>query len=186
LFLSSDHASLALFNPQNVSIFLVSSEHHAYSVSPEREPQADARHMLPGYAGLHKFPDHFWVRRGSRLYGPRRHMTLNISQDLSADFDHRLAGRPDYDLLPKLLTAPATTSSERILTSVRWFNAANDGASDHASAIVKLAIAFETLLRLPETDKKTERLVDGISLLLGRLPRLDVWARQFYDTRSEI
>src|SRR5438067_560789 len=64
LFLSSDHASLALFNPQNVSFFLVSSEHHAYSVSPEREPQADARHMLPGYAGLYNFRDHFWVRRG--------------------------------------------------------------------------------------------------------------------------
>jgi hypothetical protein len=51
---------------------------------------------------------------------------------------------------------------------------------------VNLAIAFETLLALPETDKKTERLTDAISLLLGRLPKLDVWARQFYQTRSEV
>ena len=38
---------------------------------------------------------------------------------------------------------------------------------------------------LPETEK-TEGLTDAISLLLGGLPRLDDWARQFYKTRSEI
>jgi hypothetical protein len=53
------------------------------------------------------------------------------------------------------------------------------------AAIVNLAIAFESLLGLPETQK-TDRLIDAISLLLGRIARLDVWARQFYDTRSRI
>ena len=35
-------------------------------------------------------------------------------------------------------------------------------------------------------DEKTDRLTDAISLLLGRTPRLDIWARQFYDARSRI
>lgn len=185
-FLSAEHASLALFNPQNVSIFLISPEHHVYSIGADSQRKADDRHEVSGYSGLYNFRDHFWVSSGSRLYGPRRHLTLNISQDLSADLGQRLSDRPDYDLLPRLLTTPATATSERILTAVKWFNAANSGATDDASAIVNLAIAFETLLSLPETEKKTERLTDAISLLLGRLPRLDVWARQFYQTRSEI
>jgi hypothetical protein len=48
-----------------------------------------------------------------------------------------------------------------------------------------LAIAFEALLSLPE-GQKTDRIVDAIALLLGRVSRLDVWAAQFYDARSEI
>jgi hypothetical protein len=48
-----------------------------------------------------------------------------------------------------------------------------------------LAVAFETLLRLPEFSK-TDRLVDAISLLLGRTERLDEWAEQFYAARSQV
>jgi hypothetical protein len=48
-----------------------------------------------------------------------------------------------------------------------------------------LSIGFEALLGLP-SDQKTDRLTDAISLLLGRVPRLDWWARQFYDARSAI
>jgi len=45
------------------------------------------------------------------------------------------------------------------------------------------------LLGIPEEEKKTgisDRITEAISLLLGRTPRLDTWARQFYKTRSEI
>ncbi len=45
--------------------------------------------------------------------------------------------------------------------------------------------AFETLLRLPEAAK-TDRLVDAISLLLGRTDRLSDWAEQFYAARSQV
>ena len=51
--------------------------------------------------------------------------------------------------------------------------------------MLNLAVAFETLLRLPESSKK-DRLVDAISLLLGRTDRLDDWANQFYAARSRI
>ena len=58
-------------------------------------------------------------------------------------------------------------------------------ASEEES-IVSLAVAFESLLGLPENDKKTERLIDSVSLLLGRFPRLDTWVSQFYQVRSQI
>jgi hypothetical protein len=38
-------------------------------------------------------------------------------------------------------------------------------------ALLNLAVAFEALLKLPDSSK-TERLVDAISLLLGRTERL--------------
>ena len=186
-FLSAEHASLVLFNPQSVSIFLVRPDHHVVLIGGvDSYPKPDDRHEVSGYFGLYNFRDHFWVSNGSRVYGPRRHMTLNISQDLENDLRQSPSMRPDYELLPRLLTTSATATSERILTAVKWFNAANSGGNNDSSAIVNLAIAFETLLSLPQTEKKTERLTDAISLILGRVPRLDIWARQFYQTRSEI
>jgi hypothetical protein len=84
-----------------------------------------------------------------------------------------------------LLEKPETSSSLRIFTALRWFNEANNEANHQPAGIVNLSIAFEALLSLP-IDEKTDRLTDAISLLLGRIPRLDVWARQFYDARSRI
>jgi hypothetical protein len=75
--------------------------------------------------------------------------------------------------------------SSRILRSIHWFNMANSEGSAHAPSLVCLAIAFESLLGLPP-DAKTGRFVDTVSLLLGRVPRLDIWAEQFYGARSAI
>lgn len=184
LFLSSEHASMAIFTPSRVSVYLVRPDFHVDAVEPISDLVADDSATLQGYAGLYNFRHHFWVTKGSRLYGPKPHLTLNHSQDLSLDL-HHAAARVDYRLLSELLRKPSTETSSRIFTAVRWFNAANNEANDHAAAIVDLSIAFEALLSLP-TGEKTDRLTDAISLLLGRIPRVDIWARQFYDARSRI
>jgi Apea-like HEPN len=183
-FLSTEHASLVIFSSGPVSVDLVRPDHHVDVVGSESELVPDQRHEIPGYAGLYNFRHHFWVAKGSRLYGPIPHLTLNISQDLT-DLGAR-ASRRDINLLAKALAGPATETSERILTAIRWFNVANAAGSDDATAIVSLAIAFETIIALPDREKVTERLTDAVALILGRIPRLDTWARQFYDTRSEI
>src|SRR5258708_4414035 len=72
-----------------------------------------------------------------------------------------------------------------IYSALHWYNAGNEEGIDPARALLNLAVAFETLLRLPESAK-TERLVDAIALLLGRVDRLSDWAHQFYDARSAI
>jgi hypothetical protein len=185
LFLSSEHASMVIFTPGRVSVYLVRPDFHVDAVEPPSDLVADHRGEVAGYAGLYNFRHPFWVAKGSRLYGPKPHLTLNHSQDLSFDFDRMTAARADYRLLSELLRKPDTQTSSRIFTAVRWFNAANNEANDHAAAIVNLSIAFEALLSLP-ADEKTDRLTDAISLLLGRIPRLDIWARQFYDARSRI
>lgn len=185
LFLSAEHASMAIFTPGRVLMYLVRPDFHVDAVESASDLVGDRRGEVDGYAGLYNFRHPFWVAKGSRLYGPKPHLTLNHSQDLSRDLAHVTAARVDYRLLRELLRKQDTQTSSRIFTAVRWFNAANNEANDNAVAIVNLSIAFEALLSLP-ADEKTARLTDAISLLLGRTPRLDAWARQFYHARSRI
>lgn len=185
VFLPPEEISLALFTPARVSVFLTRPQHHTESVVPTSGPDPDSFHNVPGYNGLYNFRNTFWVEPGSRLYGPKPHMTLNISQDLYADLEFRMTEQPDYHLLLGLLEKPETPASLRIYSALHWFNAANEHGLDQSQALLNLAVAFEALLRLPEFSK-TDRLVDAISLLLGRTDRLDDWAEQFYAARSRV
>jgi len=185
LFLSPEHCSMAVFTPARLFASGVRPDFHVHAADPKCALVADDRGQVGGYAGLYNFRHYFWVARGSRVYGPKPHLTLNQSQDLSRDLHDAMAPRADFRLLSELLRKPDTQTSSRIFTAVRWFNAANNEANDDAAALVNLSIAFEALLSLPPADK-TDRLTDAISLLLGRLPRLGSWARQFYDARSQI
>ena len=185
LFLSSEHASMAIFSPGKVSKYLLSPDFHVDNVGSVPKLTIDNRGDVEGYTGLYNFRHHFWVAKDSRLYGPKPHLTLNHSQDLMDDLDSAVKGRSDYQLLNALLRKPVTQASPLIFTAVRWFNSACNEANDEATAIVNLSIAFEALLRLP-VDKKTDRFIDAISLLLSRTPRLDIWAHQFYNARSQI
>jgi hypothetical protein len=90
-----------------------------------------------------------------------------------------------YRLLPELLKERKSPAEQRVLKAIRWFNRANALRADEYSAILDLSVAFETLLGLPR-DAKTDRFVDAVSLLLGRVERLDSWAEQFYEARSDV
>lgn len=185
LFLSSEHASLAIYSPGRVSIHLVRRDYNVIAVENPPELNADRRREVKGYVGLYNFKHHFTAVRGSRIYGPIPHITLNHAQDLYADIKNAVSRRIDYEYLFDLIEGHASRTSSSIFTAIRWFNAANSKAADEFEAIVNLSIAFEALLNLPR-NAKTERFTDSVSLLLGRTPRLDDWAQQFYDARSDI
>ncbi|MDD2714460.1 MAG: HEPN domain-containing protein [Candidatus Wallbacteria bacterium] len=185
IFLAPETASMAVFSPGKISKSLVSPHDHVEEVQKSSELIADERGEIDGYAGMYNFKHPFWVSRGSRLYGPIPNPSLNNSQNLCATVGIAKSIRCDYRLLYELLTKEKTNTSERVFNALQWFNAANSEANTHAAAIVDLSIAFESMLALPSSEK-TDRFVDTISLLLGRIPRLQDWARQFYDTRSQI
>jgi len=185
-FLRNEHASLVIFSPAKVSIYLIRPEHHVERLGSEKPLVSDDWGFVEGYRGLYNFKHHFWVAKGSHLYPPVPHLTLNISQDLSGDLGQFFAKWPHYQPLLSLMEKPVNATSGRILTAIRWFNAANSLAADEEAAIVSLAVAFETLLGLPEGERRAERLKDAVSLLLGRIPRLDSWVQQFYKARSDI
>jgi hypothetical protein len=163
---------------------LVRPEHRTAEIDTEGRPVPDTHHNVPGFRGLYNFTHYFWVERRSRLYGPKPHMTLSnqdLSRDLQQHFDEVLASRMLLQLLEKAITPAAV----HIYSALHWYNAGNEDSIGADRALLNLAVAFETLLRLPESAK-TERLVDAIALLLGRVDRLDDWAHQFYAARSAI
>jgi hypothetical protein len=181
-FLGFECATLLLLTPGRVTRFLVEPEHHTILDSPLGiEWEGD---HAPGYDGLLNFVEPFWVVKGARIYPPVPHITLNISQDLAADCRQFLENGSGYELV-RLLSNDQRHIGERIFTAVGWYNATNRAGVSEGEALINLAIAFESLLDLP-SGEKTERFVDSVSLLLGRVPRLKDWVRQFYDARSRV
>jgi hypothetical protein len=184
LFLHFEQSSLAIFTPRPISIFLLRPEDHVEEITSNAALTPDEWHHVPGYQGEYNFRHPFWVAKGSRLYPPAPHLGLNISQDLSRDVLTWLES-PQHHLLPRLLRRPATERAERVLLALTWYNRANALNTDDDGAIINLAIAFGALLALPRNDK-SDRFVDAVSMLLGRVSRLNFWAEQFYNARSDV
>ena len=59
------------------------------------------------------------------------------------------------------------------------------GAISESEALVHLAIALESLLKVPSGERLTERFKDAVLTLVGPIPRLDSWLDQFYTARSK-
>lgn len=184
-FLSSEHAVMVVFTPGEVWPSLVRTSPNATRPGGTAVQEHDGPRGVPGYAGLYGFRQIFWVEPGSRVYGPMPRLELNQSQDLSQDIPRAASKRLGVRYLLDLLGAAPTSSSSRVLTAIRWYNEANRASNSEEAALVNLAIAFESLFGLPSGDK-TDRLIDSIALLLGRVPRLDEWAHQFYAARSSV
>jgi hypothetical protein len=185
IFFHFEDASLAIFSPQPVTTFLVRPDHHVTPAGDLPSLEGDEWHRVPGYEGRYNFRNPFWVTRGSRLYPPIPHISLNDSQNLAWDLGTAFSEAPQHQLLPTLIREPLSENAARAMIAIRWYNRANSYMADDSEAILSLAVGFEALLGLPR-DAKTERFIDAISLLLGRVPRLNSWAVQFYDARSDV
>ncbi len=183
-FLGSESASMIVLSPEPVSIFLLRPEHHTEKTDFERTLEIDEWHRVAGYYGRYNFNLPLWVAPGSRIYPLVTNLVLNDSQDFSSDISHMLTSHR-LGPLQFLLKHPDSDLSDRVLTALSWYNRATSYSRDESASILTLSIAFETLLSLPK-DAKTDRFVDAISLILGRVTRLETWAIQFYDARSSV
>ena len=186
IFLPFDMASLAVVAPAPVFAVLMRPHHGVLASADASEPEPDRRGYMPGYEGAFNLREPLWLTARSRLYGPRRQMSLNISQDLTAQFQ-ALEHYPESAtaMLVDLMDAPPGRFQDRVFSALGWYNNASEEYGDTSRSLLDLAIAFETLLQLP-AGEKTERLTDAISLLLGRTERLSDWAAQFYKARSSV
>lgn len=125
LFLHFEHASLAIFSPEPVTTFLVRPDHHVVPIGDSPPLTSDQWHRVLGYHGRYNFCHPFWVAKGSRLYPPVPHITLNDSQNLGYDMERAFTEGPQHHLLPVLLQRPTADGSERVLTAINWYNRAN-------------------------------------------------------------
>lgn len=187
ILLTPEEVSLILVSPAEVSKSLVYPDNHVTPVegSIERRVPADDRNIMRGYAGLYNFAEPLWVASGSRLYPPKPQATLNIQQDMAADFSGPFSGRTGTEELLRLLNRPDHPSRARIFTALKWYNHANESQAGADRSLLNLAVAFEALFNLPD-NAKSERLSDSISLVLGRSERIHDWATQFYAARSRV
>ena len=185
LFFSPEHANIVVLTPNWVAHALVRSNFNVINLVEPEDLVASPAGFVNGYDASFGLRHHFCVARGSRVYGTIPHPILNHSQDLASDVERGSRARADYRLLLQLLMArgPGGDLGDRVLNAVRWFNRANSEHREEAESFICLAVALETLLCLPH-DVKRDRFVDAIALLLGRVPRLDRWAKQFYEARS--
>ncbi len=184
-FMPFDFASLAVVQPANVSVFLVRPDYRTVLPPLPDGFVEDDHHETPGYEGAYNERP-IWLAKGSRIYGGHTHTVLNMSQNLFVDVGgYRGAARSGREMLLELLDQPTTPFSERIFTSIDWYNCANGGNDKPDRSLLALSVAFEVLLELPSSEK-TDRLSDSIALLLGRTVRLKDWAAQFYKARSQV
>lgn len=186
-FLNFEHASIYLFTPRPISIYLLEEKHNVESVSDSGYPQPDDKEHVDGYEGIVNFKTHLWVTKGSRIYPPAGHFWLNISQDLDRDLNHGLLRSHNLPLAKFFSTRSEMPHlNKRILTAINWYNRSVAIGIEEEVALVNLAVAFESLLDLEPGEKVTSRFREAVSLLLGGFPRLDSWLTQFYDARSQI
>lgn len=185
VFLTLEHANIAVLTPNRVAAGLLRLSCNVIDVVEHVDLGADSTGFVDGYDGVFGFRHPFWVASGSRLYGTTPHPTLNHFQDLAADVKRASWAREDYRLLFQLLRESDRGGDlgHRVFSAIRWFNRANSKHREQAESFICLSVALETLLHVPH-DAKKNRFVDAIALLLGRVPRLEDWATQFYEARS--
>jgi hypothetical protein len=142
-----------------------------------------------GYFGVLNFNWTFEVVPGSRLYPPVPDLFgpgsyQDLSRDLEAfsrDFAHWA-----WEPLVEGEDIKVPELENRVFTALEWYNRSNQQEIEDESALVYLAIAFESLLQLEQRESLSQRFKETVMTLLGASPRLDSWLEQFYTARSKI
>ena len=187
-FLRNEHSSLYVLRPKRLFRSLIENEHNVQAAQPAEYPKADDRYEIPGYECEVDGRSMTWVTTGSRLYPPCIRFWLNISQDLSWDFQ-QFAQSTRYHPVLAFFASRRDEPSElyaRLLTALRWYNLSIGADVRDDAALVHLATAFESLLGLEQGPDITRRFKSAVMLLIGNVPRADAWLDQFYRARSEI
>ncbi len=123
---------------------------------------------------------------GCRVYPTPPHIILNISQDIAFDLNQFVEVYPIFKFLFQKRKLDNSRVENKIFNALKWYNRSNSMLNDSNETILKLAVAFETLLDLPNEPKLKDRFKDAVKVLVGPVNNLESWITQFYEARSEI
>jgi hypothetical protein len=163
------------------------AQHHGERVKQVETREIPSTDLTPGYAGTRNQTIQLWVAKGSRIFPELPHVILNYSQELSVNLQ-MLLSHPSHWALTYLYFPPHDYPPDlrnRVFVSLDWYMRSCRASLDEAEALVHLAIALESLLRVRAGEGLTERFKDAVLLLLGPVPRLELWLDQFYTARSK-
>ncbi len=147
--------------------------------------------FIPGFVGTRNGRTHLWVAKDARIYPEIPHVILNFSQNIDINLQQMLSHAYHWALRHLYYDAQGYPSDlrKRVFVSLEWYLRSCRHCIDEHEALVHLAIALESFLRLPSDQPKkeriTERLEEAVLTLLGPLPKLDIWVHCFYDARSK-
>jgi hypothetical protein len=186
-FLRSEHSTVYVFRAKRMFRSLVESSEDTTATQPVDYPEPDEREEIPAYECQVDGRSFTWVARGSRIYPPCVRLWLNLSQDIAyqwRSFERSAALGPVFSYF-----ARRTVDTElhgRLRTALTWYNRSTAVDAPDDAALVHLATAFESLLGLEQEPQITKRFKEAVLLLIGKVPRADLWIDQFYKARSEI
>jgi hypothetical protein len=189
IFLPFESSTLFVFQPQQVSSWLVwnkSSEEGKVRVLDERAMSAE---LVDGYEGTRNLATHLWVAAGSRIYPEIPHQVLNLSQSVGDNVVTFLSRDQNWALRRLYLQKKNVTEKRevesRVFIALEWYLRSCRKGINEPESLVHLAIALESLLKLPPGEGLTERFKEAVLTLVGPVPRLDSWIEQFYTARSK-
>lgn len=143
--------------------------------------------LVPGYFGTRNRTVPIWATNGFRIYPELPNIILNLNQDLSWNLQSSLSQAHQW-AIAHLYQSDEEFRDEtrhRIFASLEWYMKSCRESIEETEALVNLAIALESLLRLRSGEGVTDRFKDAVLTLLGPVPRLDTWLDQFYAARSK-
>ena len=190
VFLSSESSSLFVFRPDRVPALLVWHEPgEGAAVTLLRDPKESETGFLEGYEGRRNDTAYLWVAEGSRIFPEIPHQVLNLSQYLSENLLEFLGRDPNWAFrrlyLEEAYQQKAGEVRDRVFAGLEWYMRSCRASISESEALVHLAIALESLLKVPNGERLTERFKDAVLTLIGPVPRLDSWLDQFYTARSK-
>lgn len=164
-------------------------DHVPDRVQLTRSAGQSSEDWVSGFVGIRNATEMFWVAEGSRIFPPAAHVTLNVSQDLAPMLEMFLAQPWNWGLRQLYHSATDMTDlrevQDRIFVGLEWYLRSCRTANTPAEAIVAIAIALESLLKVRAGEGLTERFKDAVMTLVGPVARLDSWLEQFYAARSK-
>ena len=190
VFLPSESSSLFVFGPDRVAASLawntLAVDDRARLLIDRKESENG---FVEGYEGKRNLSAHLWVADGSRIYPELHHQTLNFSQYITRNLGEFLHHEQNWafrrlfhdERVPK----EGDELRRRVFDSLEWYMRSCRGAIQDSEALVHLAIALESLMKVPNGKDLTERFKEAVLTLIGPVPRLDSWLEQFYTARSK-
>lgn len=186
-FLNYECATYYHVTPKKVSYFLVSQEFNTIKQhKSKKEISKNERYEVDGY--LIEVNENISISAidGCKIYPSPPQIVFNIHQDIYFDINQFIKTYPIFEYIFQGKTDRNSIVINKIFNSLKWYNKSNSILCDPNEAILRLAIAFETLLDLPNEPKLKERFKDAVKVLVGPINNLELWITQFYEARSEI
>lgn len=186
-FLNYESATYYHVIPKKVSYFSITQDFNVTNKSRStKEVPKDVRGEVDGYSIDINENISISAIDGCKIYPTPPHVILNISQDIAFDLNQFVSYYPVFEFLFRKRMDEHSKVESKIFNALKWYNRSNSMLSDSNEKILKLAVAFETLLDLPNEPKMKERFKDAVKVLVGPVNNLESWITQFYEARSEI